>query len=218
MMRSRKETAWKKSRKFGDVKGGRRWPKLTDNIFNRQHDFLPPTEDQETPIFMVDNPSRDFFFPVTIEEIKTTLRQLPQEHTEGLTHIWLRKFRKTDFVKGNTLQGCFICGSKVNLIILYPFPMDLKMNFGHKKPSQKKLKEYAPYTTDLQHDKSGWHLKWTEDKVKKYYLENLLLHEIGHHLESYYQRFWSVTHKTKAENFANNYAVYWSNRMTESFE
>lgn len=40
MRQSRKETAWKKNRKFGDVKGGRMRPKLADNIFNRQHNLV----------------------------------------------------------------------------------------------------------------------------------------------------------------------------------
>ena len=43
MKQTRKETAWKKSRKFGDVKGGRKRPKLADNIFKRQHNFSAPS-------------------------------------------------------------------------------------------------------------------------------------------------------------------------------
>ena len=70
MRQTRKETAWKKSRKFGDVKGGRKRPKLADNIFSRQHNFQAPSTGEETPIFMLDNPSRDLFFPITIVEIK----------------------------------------------------------------------------------------------------------------------------------------------------
>jgi hypothetical protein len=41
---SRKETAWKKNRKFGDVKGGRTFPKITNRIFNRQHSLQKPNE------------------------------------------------------------------------------------------------------------------------------------------------------------------------------
>ncbi len=36
-MQTRKETAWKRNRKLGDVKGGRTQPKITDNIFARVH-------------------------------------------------------------------------------------------------------------------------------------------------------------------------------------
>jgi len=216
-MRNRKETAWKKSRKFGDVKGGRKRPKLADNIFSRQHNFLPPTKGQETPIFIVDNPSRDFFFPVSVDEIKQILSKLPKEHTDNLTHIWLKKIKKKDYEKDNYLQGSFICGSGINLIVLYPFPRDLVMRFD-KKPSPKKLKWYAPFSTNLIHEKNQWYLKWTTEEIKKYYLEGLLLHEIGHHIDSIYKRYWSIAYSKKAEKFADNYAVFWSNKWTEIFE
>ncbi len=94
MRQSRKQTAWKKSRTFGDVKGGRRWPKLKDNIVKRKHSLLKPSEFDELPIYMVENPSKDFYFPITIDDIKNVLAQLPPEHVEGLTHIWLRKTNK----------------------------------------------------------------------------------------------------------------------------
>ena len=70
MRQSRKQTAWKKSRTFGDVKGGRRWPKLKDNIVKRKHSLLKPSEFNELPIYMVENPSKDFYFPITIDDIK----------------------------------------------------------------------------------------------------------------------------------------------------
>lgn len=217
-MRYKKETSWKKSRKFGDVKGGRKRPKLTDNIFERKHNFLPSSKGEDTPIFIVDNPSRDFYFPASVEEIKETLDKLPKEHIENLTHVWLRKVNKKDFENGDTIQGSFICGSGVSLIVLHPFPTNMKMRFGIKKPSQKKLKAYASFCTELLQDQDGWFLQWSESGVKKYYLESLLLHEIGHHFDSMYQRYWSKAYSDKAEKFANNYAVFWSNRMTEVYE
>jgi hypothetical protein len=219
MRQTRKETAWKKSRKFGDVKGGRKWPKLADKIFNRQHNLLPPTDDEETPIFIVDNPSRDLYFPVTVEEIKEFLNKLPLEHTENLTHIWLRKMTNKEYEKDGSFQGCFICGSGVNLIVLYPFPTKLKMEFGNKKPSNKTLKWYSVYEPELIHSNGNWTLKWTEEKIKKYYLEGLLLHEIGHQMDSAYQRYWSPRYKKKrAENYADNFAYYWGNEVRNEIE
>jgi len=53
MKQNRKETAWKKSRKFGDIHGGRMRLKCADGIFNRNHNLLSPSEGQETPIFIV---------------------------------------------------------------------------------------------------------------------------------------------------------------------
>lgn len=218
-MQSRKETAWKKSRKFGDVKGGRKRPKLANAIFNRQHNFNVPSEHDETPVYIVDNTSRDFFFPVTVDEIKEFLNKLPLEHTENLTHIWLRKMSKKEYEKEGSIQGCFICGSGVNLIVLYPFPKNLKMEFGRKKPSKKILKWYSFYEPELIYEKENWVLKWTEENIKKYYLEGLLLHEIGHQIDSFYKRFWSVKYKKqRAENYADNFAYYWANEIRNKID
>ncbi len=214
MRQSRKETAWKKSRKFGDVKGGRKRPKLADNIFNRQHNFSTPSENEQTPIFISDNPSKDLFFPVTVEEIKEFMNKLPSEHTENITHIWLRKMTNKELKKEGSIQGCFICGGGVNLIVLYPFPNDLNMNFGTKKPPNKALKWYSAFEPELIHANGNWTLKWTEEKIKKYYLEGLLLHEIGHQMDSVYKRYWSSNYKKqRAENFADNFAYYWGNEI-----
>ncbi|GHT44445.1 hypothetical protein FACS189454_01840 [Planctomycetales bacterium] len=215
MIHNRKETAWKKNRKFSDIHGGRMRLKCTDGIFQRCHDLLPPTEGEEKPIFYMENPSKDFYYPATIEEIKETLKLLPREHTEIITHIWLDKIKKKDYQHGKAAQGEFICGSKVYLIKLYAVSIDNKMFFGKTKPSNKPLSFYKPYCTDLQHGKDGWYLQWTEDCMKKYFLEKLLLHEIGHCVDSVYQRCWSKANTRKKENFADNYAVIWSNRMRE---
>lgn len=101
---SRKETAWKKSRKFGDVKGGRTFPKITDRIFNRQHSLQRPSENDELPIFIRDNPSKDFYFPVDEKEILERINQLSIERRENITHIWLKKVDKEDYEKGDSLR------------------------------------------------------------------------------------------------------------------
>lgn len=116
MRQNRKATAWKKNRKFGDIHGGRMRLKCADGIFERHDSLLPPAPGQDIPVFMVENTSRDFYFPVSVEEIKSTLNQLPQAHTEAITHIWLDKVKKADYLKGVTLQGAFIAGSSVYLI------------------------------------------------------------------------------------------------------
>lgn len=218
MIKNQKETAWKKNRKFGDIHGGRTRLKCTDGIFKRHHDILPPVAKQETPIFILENTSRDFYFPVTIDEIKDTLKKLPNHHIKYLTHIWLDKVKKSDYQKGETLQGQFICGSNVYLIKLYAVPIDNRMIFGTIKPTTKQLSFYKQYCTDLQHNKNGWYLQWTTESYKKYYLEKLLLHEIGHCVDYIYQRRWSKANKKQVEDFADNYAVIWSNTIKQIIE
>ena len=217
---SRKETAWKKSRKFGDVKGGRTFPKIANRIFNRAHSLQKPSKNDVLPIFIKDNPSKDFYFPVNETEILERINQLPLEHRENITHIWLKKVDKEDYQNHDSLQGMFICGSGVNLIVLSAFPKDLKMIFGAKKPLKKELKIYSVWCKDLRFDgkKNFWFLQWREETIRDYYLNFLLLHEIGHFVESVYQSFWSKSGERKRENFADNFARIWHLRSTETIK
>lgn len=112
----------------------------------------------------------------------------------------------------------FICGSSVNLIVLSAFPKDLKMIFGAKKPLKKELSLYSNWCENLCFDEKEkvWFLQWKFEKVREYYLDFLLLHEIGHFVESAYQSFWSKAAGRKSENFADNFARILYLRNTET--
>lgn len=217
---SRKETAWKKSRKFGDVKGGRTFPKIADKIFNRQHSLQKPNENDELPIFIKDNPSKDFYFPIDETEVLEKINQLPSEYRKKITHIWLKKVDKKEYENGDSFQGAFICGSGVNLIVLSAFPKDLKMIFGAQKPSNKDLKIYSKWSEDLHFDEKRklWFLQWKSEKIREYYSEFLLLHEFGHFIESFSESFWSRAKSIKRENFADNFARIWHLKNTETIK
>lgn len=186
----RKQTAWKKSRTFGDVYGGRVRRKIPDRILQRAHSFHPPAPHDEKPVIIVDNPSRDFFFPLTSDETKHELMHLPNRDWAQITHIWQRRFKKTEYETGELPLAEFICGSGVHLIVLYPWPHNLRMPLGTKKPTSQQLKFYSRYEPELEQDCAGWHLKWDADAVKDFCVEQLLYHEIGHHV-NWFKRRWS---------------------------
>lgn len=199
-------TPWKKSKNFGDIYGGRKQLRLDDNIFRRAHSLQRPSTNQELPILLQDNPSRDFFFPISAEEAKHAIKALPKDDYQGITHIWLRRLNKVDFEKGDLPLAEFICGSGVRVIILYPFPINMLMQFGSKKPSVRKLKEVAKWCNDLQYIKGNWVLKWQPDALRQYYISHLLYHEVGHHID-WYNRHWSAANTKQLESFADQYAI-----------
>jgi hypothetical protein len=213
---TRKETAWKKSRKFGVVKGGRKQPKVTDGIFRRFHSLKPPTAHDELPIFLKDNPSKNFYFPINEREILSQLQKLPLSAFNNITHIWLRRIRQVDYENGREFQAMFICGTGVNLITLNAFPLDLKMHFGPKKPSSRQLRFYAKWIGDQAvscNETGWWFLQWSEAAIKDYYLNYLLLHEVGHFVDRYSQRFRSKSSVKKAEDFADFFAIKWNSKI-----
>ncbi len=201
----RKTTAWKKSRTFGDVFGGRMSRKIPDRIVRRAHSLHPPGPHDSLPIFLIDNPSRDFFFPLTPEEIRRELLELPKRDWSQITHIWQRRFKKTEYDAGELPLAEFICGSGVRLIVLYPWPNDLYMPLGEKRPTRAQLRAFADYTADLRHSDNCWYLRWTIKATRDFCIERLLYHEIGYHVD-FYRRHWSKANHRSTEDFANQYA------------
>ena len=201
----RTRTPWKKSRTFGDIYGGRNRQRMTDNIFARLHGLQAPTATEHLPIFLVDNASRDFFFPINEQEICSVLATYVHEDQQGITHIWLRRAKTTEYRHDELPQAEFICGSGVRLITLYPWRCDLIQNFGVKKPSQKTAHIYSKFCSAPTKQVHGeWFLQWEMNELKNY-MSYVLLHEIGHHVD-WYSRRWSNQNSKKMEEFADQYA------------
>ena len=204
-MQSRKDTAWKKSRKFGDVKGGRARPKLADNIFARAHSLQRPSAGEDLPIIITDNPSRDYFFPIGSDEIRRELAHLPKRDWRDITHIWFRRFKKTEYEANELPLAEFSCGSGVRLITLYPWPRNLEWNHGNKKPASALCRVMDRYCAELTFRGGEWISIWTEARLKDFYIEYLLYHQIGHHVD-WYARNWSKANHSTVEEAADQYA------------
>lgn len=213
---NRKQTAWKKSRKFGDIYGGREKLHFSDNIFQRAHSLNRPNPNESLPILIQDNPSRDFFFPITVDEAHEAIKSLPKKDYEGITHLWLRRLKKTEYDKKRMPLAEFICGSGVRVIILYPWPRNMIQNFGSNKPSRKAIKEYSKFSSGPVKEGEDWVIKWQIGPLRKFYINKLLYHEVGHHVDWYF-RHWSKANTRNLEEFADQYAVQKSSTATYVF-
>ena len=202
----RKFTAWKKSRTYGDIFGGRQRLKLDDNIFRRCHSLTRPSPDDDLPLIVQDNPSRDFFFPLNAEEVVQALQALPKKDYSQITHIWLRRIKTTDYEAGNLPEAEFICGSGVRLIVLYPTPIDMVVKLGAKKPSRRKMNELGKWCADISIKNGVWRAKWNLSELRAYYINALLYHEVRHHIDWYY-RNWSKANNKQIEEYADQYAM-----------
>ncbi len=203
---NRKLTAWKKSRKFGDIHGGRTRLRLSDNIFKRCHSLKRPDINDQLPILIEENPSKEFFFPLSVYEVEKAVKALPKRDYSQITHIWLRRLKKTEYENGQMPLAEFICGSGVRVIIMYPVPRSMLIDLGQKKPSARKLKELGNWCSDISFKNGRWRSKWQLPDLRKYYINNLLYHEVGHHVDWYY-RNWGKANLKQIEEYANQYAI-----------
>lgn len=202
----RKLTAWKKNRKLGDVAGGRRCLKFEDQVVRREHSLKRPAPGQTVPILIEDNPSRDYFFPVTIAEANDYLRTFPDEDVNGLTHLWLRRISSRAHRVAGKPMAEYIWGSGVCAIILYPWSKDRLLRLGRRRPSASTQKRYTRWTTDLVLEGGVWCLRWSEDALRDFYLTTLLGHEVGHHRDPNRR---SKANGRQQEESAEQYALRW---------
>ncbi len=212
----RKLTPWKKSRKFGDVYGGRKWPKIADSIFNRCHDLEAPEVGRDLPILLQDNPSRDFYFPISALEAKTALEELPNYDVSGITHIWCRRLRKTEFNSRSQPLAQFVCGSGVRAIVLYPWSRDQTRTFSQVS-DQSLLNEMRRLGFVVTKSKGVWSVSATEEQLRLFYINHLLFHEVGHHVD-WYCRHFSAANEKATEDAANQYANEKSQEALDALE
>lgn len=197
-------TPWKKSRTFGDIYGGRGRRKLSDNIFSRCHSLERPSPHDQLPLLIEDNPSRDFYFPYDGQQALAVLKSLPKRDYTGITHVWLRRVRKSDFIDGKYPYANFISGRGVELVTLYAWPTNNTIIHGSRRPSNKVVNEIERAGGVIKKQSREWTSQWTEDAAKRFFIDSIF-HEVGHHIDGY-RRYFSQANRKEMEEFAEQYA------------
>lgn len=187
---------------------------MTDNIFRRLHSLQRPGPQENLPILIEENPSRDFYFPVSAKEALDVLVGLFGAEVEGLTHIWLRRDKRPSAPSAEHPLAEFICGSGVRVVVLYPWRRDLRLPLGGSKPNQKVLRPLQALKAEVIESDRQWFATLSEQAVRQFYTQYLLLHEFAHHID-WYNRHWSKANHKQVEDFANQYAVRWGSDAVE---
>jgi hypothetical protein len=195
----------RRNRKIGATQGGRvkngrakeKWSHhFTQDIWTRL------SQDNIQWKVIRENPSRLYFHPCDEAEYHQVLARLPEEVTRYLRAIILRRMPKADEKLGIEARKRYCC------VIMNSFPKDLMMHWK-RKPEGAVLSHYTPWCNGWGQNEQGWHLRWTDKEVKRYYLYHVFLHEIGHLNQPMYG-------STKQhEMFAENFALEWARKLGE---
>jgi hypothetical protein len=98
--------------------------------------------------------------------------------------VWFRRVSVRAYDEGQIPFAEFVRGSGVAAIILYPWPVDRLLYFGHQPVPPVLLCFYRPWAPTLVSDERGNFLCFTAEGLRRFYLEHLLLHEVGHLVDS----------------------------------
>jgi hypothetical protein len=144
-----------------------------------------------------------FRHAVTIDEVRDRLEQLGERFTRNLDVVQFSSMtRKRQFFPCYGMQW----GTAV---YLYPIE-DSLVEVYHRPPAPEQQIEARMYGGRWEHDGHIWRLVWTEATIKDFYLNNVLIHEVGHINDS------RNRNSVDRERFANWFAIEYGYRPTRA--
>ncbi|MEW4452688.1 hypothetical protein AB1L30_08435 [Bremerella sp. JC817] len=177
----------------------------TCGYFAPPEDWHEPTgETGQSYKFIYQSPGEGFRHVLTEEEIRARLNELPSWMIEGLEVVQLSRLtrKKLSFPCYGMQWGA--------AIYLYPMDESLIEYFPHP-PRPEQLVEANMFGANWEEDADGyWRLEWTEETIKDFYLNNVLVHELGHLLDTRNNSY--VARERYAEWFAIEYGYRPSRR------
>ncbi len=122
----------------------------------------------------VSHPAGDgYVHPVTIDEVRQRIAELPARFKQSIEIVQFSAMtRKRSLFPLYGMQW----GST---IYLYPIEASLQETY-HRPPSPQQLIESRMFGGVWNQVGQIWTLSWTRDAIRDFYLNNVLIHEIGH--------------------------------------
>lgn len=149
-------------------------------------------------------PGDGFRHVLTPAEVRNRLAQLPSHFLDGLEIVQFSRMTRKK-------QG-FPCYGMQWGASLYLYPIENELaELYHCPPTPAQLNEARMYGGRWERiSDDSWRLSWTEETIKDFYLNNILIHELGHLVDS---RNTSYQDRERyAEWFATEYGYKRSSR------
>jgi len=197
----------RRSRKIGKTQGGRvkdgrpeeKWSRVFHrDIWTRLSQDTPGDEIR----ILRDHPSSQLYHPCSGEEYLEVLERLPEDQTDSLRAIVLRRTSKCDLAVGIEARRRYFC------VLLNAFPKSNRMVWK-PPPTEAQRRHHGRWCSKWRPLGDSVELIWSRDEIRRYYLYHLFLHELGHINQPW-------TYKgARAEAFAENYALEWAAKLGE---
>jgi hypothetical protein len=178
---------------------------------NEQLPFVPPEnwheprDDRTDYRIVVQNPSPGYRHVLTPAEVRQRLDDLPAHFVEPLNVVQMSQMTRKKL--------SFPCYGMQWGPSIYLYPVEESLIERYKAPPKPaQLIEARMYGGRWEETASGsWNLVWTEEALKDFYLNNILIHELGHLLDDRNTR--SIDRERYAEWFALHYGYKPTRRM-----
>jgi hypothetical protein len=170
--------------------------------FAPPEDWHEPTGAANNYKIVVQNPGPGYRHVVTPEEVRERLTRLPQQLLDTLEVIQLSRMtrKKQSFPCYGMQWGA--------TLYLYPLEESLEELF-HTPPRPEVVNEAKMYGGRWDEPEAGvWRLRWNEETIRDFYLNNILIHELGHLVDD------RNTGYDQRERYAEWFAIEYGYRAT----
>jgi hypothetical protein len=156
------------------TRGGQRNERLP---FAPPEDWYEPQGDTNGFRFVVQDAGTSFRHVLSADEIRQRLSVLPEKFVAPLEVVQLSRMtrKKRSFLCYGMQWGA--------AIYLYPIEEELVEYYDHA-PNPNQMNEARMFGGRWTQDRgTAWRLVWSERAIKDFYLNNILIHELGHLLD-----------------------------------
>jgi hypothetical protein len=151
--------------------------------------------------FVVHQPGHGFRHAVTADEVRDRLALLPARFT--------RQVEIVQFSSMTRKRQLFPCYGMQWGTAVYLYPIEDSLIEVYRRPPKPQQEiEARMFGGTWSHDGKFWRLTWTEETMRDFYLNNVLIHEVGHLNDA------RNTNSRDRERFANWFAIEYGYRAT----
>ena len=145
--------------------------------FSPPEDWHEPNEDGRDYRIVVQPPGEGYRHVVTPEQVRQRLEQVPRH--------FLRDLEVIQFSRITRKKQSFPCYGMQWGATLYLYPLEESLEeYFYTPPGPAVLNEAKMYGGRWDRPEPGvWRLTWSQAAIEDFYLNNILLHELGHLLD-----------------------------------
>ncbi len=170
--RTRRANAVQRGQKRPSSAHQQRGAELSSSCFDAPEVWHEPTESDGIR-FVTIAPGKGHFHAVTASEARDRIAELPERFTRGVDVVQFSPMTKKRAIF--PVYG-MQWGSTV-----YLYPIEENLTEIYSRPPQPQVViDTKMYGGQWSETRDSWVLTWTRKTIRDYYLNNILIHEIGH--------------------------------------